>query len=166
MRTQILRIRRLLAWSGLAIIVLAIPLWIVSGWYSFIFKFKFIDRYAGIGVFCGVARLELGIRTSNWTPKDPRIVAYVGRHWGDQAPVYFWKVRHGRLVGAPCVDVPLWLPLMFIAPSTALLFLTGRRAAPGSCPRCSYSRTGLDPAAPCPECGATSTPRRSDSEST
>ncbi len=36
---------------------------------------------------------------------------------------------------------------------TAFHWRSDRRRARGGCPTCGYSREGLDPGAPCPECG-------------
>lgn len=52
--------------------------------------------------------------------------------------------------------VPLWF-LTLLSLSSALLihFIEKRRTIPGLCPTCKYSRNGLAPTSPCPECGHT-----------
>lgn len=55
------------------------------------------------------------------------------------------------------VVVPLWLPWLFAMGISILLFRDHfrekRERRLGCCPACGYSRAGLAPDAPCPECG-------------
>lgn len=57
----------------------------------------------------------------------------------------------------PVAVIPLWPPLLLVALPAAYLWrrdwLASRRARIGLCVNCDYDRTGLDPAAACPECG-------------
>jgi hypothetical protein len=54
--------------------------------------------------------------------------------------------------------VPLWFPIAITLGLSALAWridlAARRRARIGCCPKCSYNRTGLPAASPCPECGA------------
>jgi hypothetical protein len=60
-------------------------------------------------------------------------------------------VRSRRLVS-------LWVPVAVLAASTVLLWrvdlVEAMRARVGRCAKCGYSRAGLRPDAPCPECGS------------
>lgn len=64
------------------------------------------------------------------------------------------------------VRVPFWLLLLAVGIPTALLARTHvqatSRSQQGVCVSCGFSRTGLTPTAPCPECGTLdpSSPRR------
>lgn len=57
------------------------------------------------------------------------------------------------------VQIPLWMPLVASALPAALAIrgeVRRRRAIRhGACPKCGYSREGLDASVVCPECGAT-----------
>ena len=55
------------------------------------------------------------------------------------------------------VQIPLWMPLIVTAVPAAFAVrgeVRRRRAIRhGACPKCGYSRAGLEPGTPCPECG-------------
>ena len=51
--------------------------------------------------------------------------------------------------------LPLWLPLVLAIAAAAWFERQSRRWPRGVCRRCGYDLSGLDPAARCPECGAT-----------
>lgn len=87
---------------------------------------------------------------------------------GKGPPFYWWpgEVRHeGRAAPTSAISRGFALNTIFYAASWwALLFGLSRarawnRRRRGLCPRCAYSRAGLDPLAPCPECGMTPRPR-------
>lgn len=60
------------------------------------------------------------------------------------------------------VQIPLWMPLVVTAVPAAFAIrgeVRRRRANRlGACPKCGYSRLGLELAAPCPECGVGTQP--------
>lgn len=69
-----------------------------------------------------------------------------------------WRPQYRALSGGYReVVVPLWIhalaSLMLSGFAWRLDTLATRRAKLGACPACSYSRTGLAPSDPCPECG-------------
>jgi hypothetical protein len=51
------------------------------------------------------------------------------------------------------INLPLWIPFLFVAISTGILFWRDRRFPPGHCQYCGYSLTGNTSGA-CPECGS------------
>jgi hypothetical protein len=61
--------------------------------------------------------------------------------------------------------LPLWIPFVFVAFPSGLLWLLHRivmkRPGAGQCPKCGYDRRGLAVDAGCPECGTISTTPRS-----
>jgi hypothetical protein len=94
-------------------------------------------------------------------PFDPAFATALPR-WHLEPPIYilmgigFYHLPAERDFG---VYLPWWLitGALLIAPSWGAWRLLRN---PHDCPRCGYSRAGLAPAAPCPECGAASTPAR------
>ncbi|MCC6969686.1 MAG: hypothetical protein IT434_05635 [Phycisphaerales bacterium] len=60
------------------------------------------------------------------------------------------------------IVVPLWLPWLVALGFSAWFYRDHRREKQrcqnGCCPSCGYSRAGLAPDVPCPECGSLPTP--------
>ncbi|HVU62496.1 MAG TPA: hypothetical protein VHC70_00870 [Phycisphaerales bacterium] len=54
--------------------------------------------------------------------------------------------------GDGLVALPLWIPVAAMLIPGAWLAIAHRRRS-GCCPHCQYDLTGLEPGAPCPECG-------------
>lgn len=138
-------IRRVARWGGAIASLLLAAVWIGSGWV-------WISRYSPSGG-CG------------WTIAGGEVYAcWDGRSdgpwaWSDSPHV---NIAVGQLAwNSPALNldpwnrsilVPLWLPLVFAAALTAFAWWPpGPRD--GCCPSCSYSRAGLPPSTPCPECG-------------
>jgi hypothetical protein len=76
-------------------------------------------------------------------------------------PHYFEYYAWVRTDPRGWVSIPLWIPLLLVAPPTALLWRSAlrerRRAMVGRCPACGYDLAGIaKPIEPttCPECGA------------
>jgi hypothetical protein len=95
----------------------------------------------------------------------PGIVIYSlppGRWWWvseRNAMPYVWRPQLSRGQSFSSATLPLWIPLVLGAVSEVTLALLARRArSAAACRRCAYDRTGLDPLAPCPECGTNPTP--------
>jgi hypothetical protein len=68
-------------------------------------------------------------------------------------PVAWWfesMSGPGGQVGT--VGIPLWMPLAAMIAAGAWLAFQHRRRS-GHCPKCDYDLAGLEPGAPCPECG-------------
>src|SRR5690606_16655148 len=91
-------------------------------------------------------------------PADrPRAACSWSPPWG-LGGVFWWPSwsASGPPVPMTRVIVPLWLPAV-AAGGAAWLAHRRVRALElvGCCRRCRYSRAGLAPGAPCPECGAT-----------
>ncbi len=75
----------------------------------------------------------------------------------DEPNVFWWPWK----LQTPSVlrlGLPLWIPSLAALTTSALAWrldhIANRRAKTDACPKCSYDRAGLAPAAPCPECGA------------
>ena len=64
---------------------------------------------------------------------------------------------NGELARSGLWRIPLWLPLLVVAPATLLLWRLDRRVAPGHCRRCRYNLTG-NTTGVCPECGTAFAP--------
>lgn len=87
-----------------------------------------------------------------------------------KGPPFYWRSgekRHeGRAVPTAILPLGFALNTIFYASSWWMLFFGLLRARAWNrcrrnlCTRCAYLRAGLDPLAPCPECGTTPRPRR------
>jgi len=51
------------------------------------------------------------------------------------------------------IRFPLWLPVLLLLVWPVIDWLVPRRTNPGVCAGCGYDLRGIDPEAPCPECG-------------
>lgn len=86
--------------------------------------------------------------------------------FGDNAK--FVRVRRllpffGEFLWGWTACIPIWIPLAICTPATIALWrrrqLSNRGfSSSAACHYCGYSRNGLAPGAPCPECGAAPTP--------
>jgi hypothetical protein len=69
-----------------------------------------------------------------------------------------WWPDYARVGSTWILDIPFWMPLAALGVAAGLLWRThliARRRSRAGCPACGYSRSGLAPGAPCPECGKT-----------
>jgi hypothetical protein len=123
--------RRPLKWWGLAVSLLIAIAWMLSNWWV-------ICRVGGDGY------------VYLWRGTVFRVCA-AGNNGGGPG----WKIRSrpffDHSVSQRILDI--WPPLLFIAASTAYLWLLDcRHAPPGHCPGCGYELTG-NTSGVCPECG-------------
>ena len=83
----------------------------------------------------------------------------------EQHDTWCWWFKTDGYPGYPHeLGVPMWLPAVVLAlPALAVWTLdtiaTRRRNRKGLCPKCGYSRRGIGPDAPCPECGTATSPK-------
>lgn len=133
------RLRRWAKWSGLAFSVALLLVFAASCLWAF-------DCFFPPHVFCikyGDVVLTLN---SRWSTRPGWIV-----FWAPTFPPEHLLPRSGVVNGSRVVWLPLWIPLLFAAATTAFLWRDRRRVPPGHC-RCGYDLTG-NTSGVCPECG-------------
>jgi hypothetical protein len=143
----------MLKWCGTAATVLLLLVWLGSGFVSVIVRPACLQR---ITINRGRVRYFDYTNTGavihdRGIPKHFQATNSIGMDWGFQ-----FDVSTGTLAGVRLYLVPIW-PFILVTgiPSVIAWNLDriARRAPVGACPACGYSRAGLTPAAPCPECG-------------
>lgn len=145
-------LRRWINLAGITFTVLAAGLWVLSGWYwmDIQMRSEAVDLLCGdICYMHGTGSAE-GLHCSSMSLRDTP--------FGIGAPPSYrlWDfdfegtTPYGARLSA---TLPFWI-FVLAYPLCAVLAwgLRKRRAALG-CPACGYSRSGLPPQAPCPECG-------------
>ncbi|HMN40148.1 MAG TPA: hypothetical protein PKE29_04835 [Phycisphaerales bacterium] len=141
------RIRKTIKWGGAAVTVLLVVVWAGSRWWNAGYE---ADRWV-VGAVGG--RLHL----STYAPGSTAILGgwYVLRQ-ARRFEGWQWGFSHDVFGYLESWAVPMW-PLPLLSGASALLAwrldTLARRARLGRCPKCNYDRTGLSPAAVCPECG-------------
>ena len=149
-------------WGGTVLAAILLFAWIVSGWYQVVLFWR-----PSWGATIEIGQFNFYWRT--FTPRDPDRGDIERRRSYLYGPAMPFSLRWGfdhwtfpvPLPGTlPCelFCFPLWMPATTCAAAGgtawALDVLARRRAKLGVCPKCSYSRAGLPPSAPCPECGS------------
>ena len=92
-----------------------------------------------------------GLTGYGWGPSEAFYLLMVQKHGGRH--VLWPRVEHPAKWCGPYTFVPIWMPMLGCVGLGWLLRLL-RKHPLGTCSRCGYSRTGLQPRTPCPECGA------------
>ena len=135
-------------WSGAAVTLLLLVLWIWSGWWSvgFMTPAGGAASISSGSVFIAHPLLGEPIEEFLWSGFAPHTLQFN------------WWFQSGKYVnGGDCFSVPLWLPASISLLATAIAWplipLLVRRAREGACPACGYDLAGLAPGAVCPECG-------------
>jgi hypothetical protein len=170
------RIRKTIKWTGAAVTVLLVVVWIGSGWWTWHCK-----RTRGRWVQVDQGRLSFGesiTRPATPTPffastgvERVELTRMVGNDRQATVRLDLRKLLrqpplHGLLQGFGwhesrngwSVHVPLWAPAIVSIAASALAWrldtLARRRAKLNLCAKCNYDRTGLANNVVCPECGA------------
>ena len=136
------RARRIAKWGGLVVCMTVGAAWILSPWL-------WIGCSNG-QTYIGLSAGAVGIGAFTRYPRNLPGVHIVRR---DRPKFEFffipgWSTPGGR---GFTVLVPLWIPLLLTAISTAILWRRDR-IPPGHCQRCGYNLTG-NVSGRCPECG-------------
>ena len=139
-------------WGGAVVFALLIVMWVASGWCYFTW---FSPRGDCVVVDRGrvvIGQMNYAVPVKDRGPQLGRI------HMGE----FHWWFDMYRMGTNWQWFIPLWLPvaaaLIITGTAWRLDHLACRRARIGLCPKCRYSRTGLPPNSPCPECGTPSPP--------
>ncbi|HEX2839173.1 MAG TPA: hypothetical protein VHN77_13730 [Phycisphaerales bacterium] len=158
-------LRRLL-WAGRATSLACVVLWCVTLRWSIWMESQFTDAW-GIkhGAVFGRSVALWGRRIDATAKGWPS----TNRQWqlvvtpGEFPPTFFPDYTTGGATGAGSIPLP-WIIALILVPEgiwriarkaerSTRAFAVGR----GVCPACNYSRQGLSPSSPCPECGETLT---------
>ena len=173
------RLRWVAKWAGIGICTIIAIVWVVSGWWSVAYL-KHPGRMLGTeaesptyvsfepsrmlaieagGLTYGKAHLLLPLRRDfNENVSGVSIVRTEGpwqwrSYYKPHARLWFGQ-RFLWIQPPVIVFVPCWIPFLFLALPTAMLFWRDRRFRPGHCKNCGYDLTG-NVSGVCPECGAT-----------
>ncbi len=113
-------------------------------------------RRGGVEVWWSGLTSSAGQRTSGWFVSQRLPQFWIG------LPYVTWE--SGLLTGrSGAVGCPFWLPALPLGVFTVFLaqiYIASTKR--DNCSRCHYPRTGLAPAAPCPECGTPVQPSPQD----
>jgi hypothetical protein len=123
-----------LKWVGLALTSIVVAAWVVST--------RMVVEYVSDEWKIGFGQAVLYI--------DP--VAYGSRGWWTWPNVEASVWPTSRPSFGRWIVLPLWLPLLLLAPVTAFLWYSDRCFPPGHCQNCGYDLTG-NVSGRCPECG-------------
>ena len=143
------RSRRIAKWTGLAVCVVIVALWAVSTRVTL----GYLGRNILFGILRGGTRVALYDQT--WFDEVEwgwYAESYSGFTLGDAI-----GLRHMRGQGFVSVSIPLWVPFLFLAIPTAILWHRDRRTLkPGCCRTCGYDLRASKKV--CPECGTATAP--------
>jgi len=141
-----------LKWTGALTCAFVVAAWVTSRCLSATYSHG-ISQTRAFWVVFDEDSLDVGWTTTGRVPRSLRPS-------NDVPP--WTQFLHGRSyhafrarsleISSDGVVLPLWFPLVFIAPPTAWLWWRDRQARTG-CTKCGYSLEGLPAASPCPECG-------------
>jgi len=151
------RIRKTVKWGGAVGTVLLLVLWVASARLEI--SFAPLSEYDGFAKG-GTVQLR-SLRGGG--PNADSFIFYVA-HRFKPAPPFQWNLwAFSRSRGGSWVlAFPIWAPLIVAAVSTGIVWrldiAARRRSRANACPNCNYDRTGLAPAAVCPECGSKGNP--------
>jgi hypothetical protein len=142
------RIRKFFKWGGLVVSVLLLTFIAISAFFGF----AYVSR-SGDFPF-----LQSGRVGHNWSSSSRTFPTSGFDAWRLPKPTLEWWVHWRFMTGGKTVVIPLWpfvtLSLATTATAWRMDIIARRKSRLGGCPACGYDRTGLAPAAPCPECNA------------
>lgn len=165
------RVHSLVRWTGVAACLLVAAFWIAGNWWNpgRVIRVGRCEMYVGLAPGCLAASLALaGPVASRLTPRalglridfvwDPPSNAYSHRGDGERPPGWrreflYRQVDEFRGWSYRGCIIPWRYVEVATAALTAAAWLMRRRVDTEGCPDCRYSRLGLAPECPCPECG-------------
>lgn len=150
------RVKLIARWTAWALAVLLPAMWVATTWVTAFVRFPAGDVHSGAGLGLSDGALSFAhaslddLPTSGFTAQSPPRVPPC------------WRVTGGSHRSLLYIAVPLWIPWACCFPFAFWFYRDHRREKrrrmTGCCPACGYSRLGLAPGAPCPECGTLPTP--------
>lgn len=142
------RIRTFFKWGGLVVSVLLLAVWVGSA---------YVTCYWMLGAEHDIA-VNKGRLFYQWAQPTNHSRLSTFRWWTNPQPQVSLAWYYGRLNVGWFVMIPVWffvaLSLATTATAWRMDIIARRKGRLGKCPACGYDRTGLAPAAPCPECNA------------
>jgi hypothetical protein len=142
------RIRKFFKWGGLVVSGLLLTVWVGSCW-------RYVEWDTPGRGWIAIAGGQLIIVEPLWG----NAASGIGELSIDPVSNQLrWSFRFVDWVTGGSSYFPLWLPALICMSVTAAAWrmdiIARRKSRLGKCPACGYDRTGLAPAAPCPECNA------------
>jgi hypothetical protein len=162
------RIRKTIKWSGAAVTLLLVVVWIGSGWRTVrmvVAKGVAVSVADGRVVFERFPELPASVlNQSRWFELNSAGFDYL-KPVTHAEPFSNWSYhigwgmgRHERGPWWSLFYFPLWIPAVLLASVILVINVRGRfarrRARLNLCPKCNYDRAGIAKDAVCPECGA------------
>ena len=138
------RVWRVGKWVGVAACALIVAMW---GWSVAVNSNNDIEYFAGSQM-----QLKAGRLIWRGLPRLPGThIFYI--HGGFQRAGFCWPWIGRNYFRQRVIVMPLWIPFVFAAIPTAVLWYGDRRRIPaGHCQRCRYDLTKNE-SGRCPECG-------------
>jgi hypothetical protein len=144
-------VRTFVKWTGAAVTVLLLIVWVGSGWWEGGVEIRSVGGagFSGGRVILGAwppSRWEF--EAIEWTcVRGP----WVGYGW-------WFHYLPPPVVGIAMVFIPIWSLALLTGVPTAWMFRTDRKRRRGEreglCAKCGYDLRGLPDGRACPECGA------------
>ena len=155
------RVRKTIKWGGAVVTVVLLVVWIGSGW---VFLSLATQSRKAMFVYDGQISLQTSARVwpdapYEWHRRPSPKWSLWGWEFRTYGPSPFGNQFPHSSAGH-WLTAPLWPFVLVMAAATGwawrLDVLARGRARMGICSWCGYDRTGLAPAAVCPECGTLS----------
>lgn len=140
-------IARVLVRLGVLLLPMLVFLWLSSAFYAAWWR---TESYASIGIRAGCVTVTSSSAFQSGPGTDRGLWLIPQNSSLTLAPSSSFRSPWWR------VTMPLWIIISWALLATTLASMRLRaaeRRASGGCTHCGYSRTGLTPATPCPECG-------------
>lgn len=142
------RIRKTTKWTGAAVSVVLVGVWVGSVWYIGAWRGK---NGHGVDISGGRLNVSWPVAPGGWGEVP-------GWHFDRYPTALHWMYERSDDAIGTWIALPIW-PIALSAAIVTLAAwrldtLARRRARPGMCPKCGYDRAGLPEGAACPECGA------------
>jgi hypothetical protein len=142
------RIRKFFKWGGLVVSVLLLTVWVGSAYVTCLWVSGSRHEIA----------VDKGLIFYQWCQPTIRPEAPALRWWTSSQSEISFALEQGAFSDGWFVIIPVWffvaLSLVTTAAAWRMDIIARRKSRLGMCPACGYDRTGLAPAAPCPECNA------------
>lgn len=153
-----LRVRRVMKWGGLLLVVGSGIVWLVSIAFSFTwYNYSEKTYMASPCLYLSAGRVsicpEVMSRGMSWFKCSRNTEWYCSLGFA-------WECFNSSPWYRPdWIDIPLLAPFLLVALPTAFLWWRDRRYPAGSCQHCGYDLT-RNTSGTCPECGTAVQPRR------
>lgn len=152
-------LKSIVRWTAWVLALLLPVMWVVSLYFAAVARTprSANGHFMGVGLADGCFAFIYTLAPSKVDPSFPLIgpARYAGLSVGNPN---VWRPDIDRSPAGVQVMVPLWMPWLVAIAFSVWFYRDHRREEQrrlnGCCPCCGYSRNGLSPNAPCPECGS------------